>query len=376
MAPLEAISHGGEVRVAGRRKLLAAAAAGIFMFGVVMALLGATLLPLAQRIHLDSGRAGDLFLVMNFGIFLALVLSGPAFDRFGTRPVLLVSALLLAGGLLVLAAAGNVPRLGLAVFVIGLGGGGLNTGANALVSDAYAEGRGPALNVLGIFFGFGAVALPFYALLAFPPAREARGFRLREALGVARNPRVLLFAFLLFFQSGNEFTMGGWISSFVAKETGASVRFATLALTGYWAAMMLGRLLSARLLRHVRDANLVIASGALAALATALLLAARSPGAAAGAVALIGFAYAAIYPTTLGMAGDRFPRFLGTVFGVLFSIALIGGMSFPWAAGHLAQASGFRAGLALPLLGATGVALLGLVILRTSPSPSVGIMRE
>jgi len=404
MAPLEAISHGGEVRVAGRRKLLAAAAAGIFMFGVVMALLGATLLPLAQRIHLDSGRAGDLFLVMNFGIFLALVLSGPAFDRFGTRPVLLVSALLLAGGLLVLAAAGNVPRLGLALFIIGLGGGGLNTGANALVSDAYAEERGPALNVLGIFFGFGAVALPFtitaiserfslgqilaaaaalplacaaaYALLAFPPAREARGFRLREALGVARNPRVLLFAFLLFFQSGNEFTMGGWISSFVAKETGASVRFATLALTGYWAAMMLGRLLSARLLRYVRDANLVIASGALAALATALLLAARSPGAAAGAVALIGFAYAAIYPTTLGMAGDRFPRFLGTVFGVLFSIALIGGMSFPWAAGHLAQASGFRAGLALPLLGATGVALLGLVILRTSPSPSVGIMRE
>jgi fucose permease len=156
----------------------------------------------------------------------------------------------------------------------------------------------------------------------------------------------------------------------VAKETGASVRFATLALTGYWAAMMLGRLLSARLLRYVRDANLVIASGALAALATGLLLAARSPGAAAGAVALIGFAYAAIYPTTLGMAGDRFPRFLGTVFGVLFSIALIGGMSFPWAAGHLAQASGFRAGLALPLLGATGVALLGLVILRTSPCKS------
>jgi hypothetical protein len=63
-----------------------------------------------------------------------------------------------------------------------------------------------------------------------------------------------------------------------------------------------------------------------------------------------------------------FPWFLGTVFGVLFSIALIGGMSFPWAAGHLAQASGFRAGLALPLLGATGVALLALVILRTSPS--------
>ncbi len=384
---------------ASRRKLLGAAAAGIFMFGVVMALLGATLLPLAQRVYLDPARAGDLFLVMNFGIFLALLGSGPALDRFGTRPVLLFSSVLLAAGLLVLSRAGSVGQVGVAVLFIGLGGGGLNTAANALVSDAYAEERGPALNMLGIFFGFGAVALPFtigaiserfslgqilaavsllplgcaaaYALLTFPPARESRSFRLSEAVRVARNPHVLLFAFLLFFQSGNEFTMGGWISSFLAHETGADVAFATGAVAGYWAAMMLGRLLSVKLLRHVRDGHLVAASGAAAAMATGLLLVAETRGAAAAVAALIGFSYAAIYPTSLGMAGDRFPRFAGTMFSVLFSIALIGGMTFPWAAGHLAQLSGFRAGLALPLVGATGVTLLALVILRVSPSPGV-----
>ncbi len=67
------------------------------------------------------------------------------------------------------------------------------------------------------------------------------------------------------------------------------------------------------------------------------------------------------------MAGDRFPRFAGTVFSVLFSIALIGGMTFPWAAGHLAEFSGFRAGLAIPLLGACGMTIMSLVILRVSP---------
>jgi fucose permease len=392
----DAVSPEAGLGPAGRRKLLAAAAGGIFMFGIVMALLGATLLLLAQRIRLDPGRAGDLFLAMNFGIFLALVASGPALDRFGTRPVLLGGALLLAGGLLILAAAASVPRVAAAVFLVGLGGGALNTGANALVSDAYSEGRGRALNVLGVFFGFGAIALPFtittiserfslgqilftaailplacaaaYTRLRFPPAREARGFRFREAAGVLRDPRVWLFALLLFFQSGNEFTIGGWVSSFVAAQTGASMRFATLALTGYWAAMMIGRLLSARLLRYVRDGWLVAGSGALALLSTVLLLAAGTPGAAAAAVALIGFSYAAVYPTTLGMAGDRFPRFLGTVYGALFSIALIGGMSFPWATGHLAQLWGFRAGLALPVVGAAGVTLLALLIMRTRPA--------
>ncbi len=365
------------------------------MFGVVMALLGATLLPLAQRVQLSPARAGDLFLVMNFGIFLSLLASGPALDRFGTRPVLLFSSLALAVGLLALSQAGQVGHIGAAVFLVGLGGGGLNNGANALVSDAYAGERGPALNLLGVFFGFGAVALPFtmsalsarfslaqilaaaaalpaacaatYALLAFPPAVEARGFRLAEAARVAGNPDVLRFAFLLFFQSGNEFTMGGWISTFIARETGAGVRFATLALTGYWAAMMLGRLVSAKLLKHVEEGSLVAASGALAALATGLLLAAETPPAAAAAAVLIGFSYAAIYPTTLAMAGNCFPRFAGTMFSVLFSIALIGGMSAPWAAGHLAEAFGLRAGLALPLLGAAGVTVMALVIWRRVP---------
>ena len=200
-----------------------------------------------------------------------------------------------------------------------------------------------------------------YAVLAFPPPREARGFRLGEALHLAREPGVLLFAFLLFFQSGNEFTMGGWISSFAARETGASMQVATLVVTCYWAAMMLGRWMSARLLRYVGSASLVAGSGTLAAAATTLLVSAKTPGTAAAASALVGLAYAAVYPTTLGMAGDRFPRFPGTLFGLLFSIALIGGMSFPWAAGHVAQSFGYRMGLVLPLIGAVGVAVLALL---------------
>ncbi len=382
-----------------RRTLLAAAAAGIFMFGVVMALLGATLLPLAERVQISAARAGGLFLAMNFGIFVTLLISGPALDRFGTRPVLVASSALVAAGVALLARAGTIAEISVALLLIGLGGGGLNTGANALVSDAYAGERGPALNLLGVFFGFGAVALPFtigtisrqfslgailgatavlpaicaaaYLLLPFPPAREAHGFRLAEAARVARNPYVLLFAVLLFFQSGNEFTMGGWTATYIARETGASAEYATLALTGYWAALMVGRFVSSRLLKRIQDNHLVIASGALAGLATAWLLASTSARSAAAAVALTGFAYAAIYPTVLAMAGDRFPRFAGTVFSVLFSIALIGGMSFPWSAGQLAEAYGYRAGMAVPLVGAAGVTLFALIILRHAPVEKV-----
>lgn len=373
-----------------RRKFLALAAAAIFLFGMVMALLGAVILPLSQRLQLDSARAGDLFLALNAGIFFALAVSGAALDRFGTKPVFVVCTLLLAAGLFGLARAGDWTTAAVSGFLIGLAGGGLNVGSNCLVSDAYAQDRGPALNLLGIFFGFGAVLLPFAIgmitsawilflylcaamavgcaavclLVPFPPASEARGFSLSEVTRVLRNRDVLLFAAILFCQSGNEFTMGGWISSFLTRETGATDRAATLALAGYWAAMMLGRLGSAALLRRISSATLVVICGASAAAATGLLLVSQSFLAGMTAVILIGFSYSAIYPTTLGMVGDRFPRFAGTVFGVLFSLALIGGMMFPWLAGHMAASLGFRAGLALPLLSAATLTVLVLTGLR------------
>ena len=132
---------GGAERMANRRVLLGLAAAAIFLFGIVMALLGAILLPLSQKLAFGSARAGDFFLVMNFGIFLALAASGAALDRFGTRPVLVACSALLGGGLWGLAAASSLAQVAVSAFTIGLAGGGLNTGSNTLVSDAYAEDR-------------------------------------------------------------------------------------------------------------------------------------------------------------------------------------------------------------------------------------------
>jgi len=43
-----------------------------------------------------------------------------------------------------------------------------------------------------------------------------------------------------------------------------------------------------------------------------------------------------VYPAVLGLAGSRFPAHSGTVFGVLFTMALTGGMTRPWVTGRAA----------------------------------------
>ncbi len=137
--------------------------AGMFAFGIVMALLGATLPVLTGRLSLGLGDIGTLFLAMNAAMLAASLLVGPVMDRFGMKGPLTFGAAVVAGALVTIAAASRWGQLLPAVVCLGFGGGVLNAGTNTLVADVHddPETKASALNLLGVFFGFGALFLPF-----------------------------------------------------------------------------------------------------------------------------------------------------------------------------------------------------------------------
>jgi len=380
---------------AGVARLQVSAWAGMFAFGLVMAILGAILPSLFERIGFGAGAAGNLFLTMNFAMLVTTLFFGPLVDRFGFKAVLAVSALLVALAFLALSRASGYGLVLGAAVVLGLGGGGLNGGTNALTSDLHeGEKRTSALNVLGIFFGFGALFVPFligtlrevlglgrilalacflslvpfviYAVLPFPRAKQAQGFPLKSAAAVVRSPLLWLAAFVLFFESANEFTVGGWISTYLQKTFGVGAGAAALALAGYWAAIMSGRLVSSRLVRAVRGETLILASAVLALAAALLMILAPSGAAAAAGAVLIGFGFAAIYPTTLALVGGRFAELTGTAFSIVIAVGLAGGMLAPWLAGRIAEASSLRRGLVIPAVDCALIILLTILIRRQS----------
>jgi len=374
-----------------RARLFAAACAGMFIFGLVLALLGTLFgLPaMRERLGVDLAQQGDLFLLLFAGVCFATVAVGPLIDRFGNKLVLLVSAVLVTVALVEFAAAKSMLAAVVAALIIGLGGGGLNTSCNVLTSELYGGNRGRMLNLLGIFYGFGALFVPLlaasitsllpmsrlllvtavlpaigavaYAVLPFPPAREGHGMTWREVLEVVRYPGLLLFGNALFVESGNEAVLAGWTSTYLG-EAGAKAQLATWILAGYWAGLMLGRLTATRLLRYFRDVQLVLLSALGSMAGCAILLGARSVPLLAAAVFFTGFAFSAIYPTTLAMIGDRYQRYAGTVFGVLFAMGLAGGALFPWAVGQISEARTVRTGMVIPLAGACAVAAAVVVI--------------
>ncbi len=369
--------------------MFAAACSGMACFGISLALLGAMFgLPeFRQRLHINLEQQGAVLSLVYVGVLLTTPLVGPIVDRFGNKLVMVVSALLVTASLAGFVVAASFAQAALAGVALGIGGGGLNIATNSLVSSVYGEERGPYLNYLGTFYGVGALFIPLlaatlsaqftpgqiilcalalaavcgvaYLFLSFPPPREVQTFSPRAVASVATYPGVLLFAFLLFFQSGDEAVISGWVPTY-AGATGADAQQANWVLSAVIGAVIGGRLLAGRVLRRVSASQLVFASLCGSLLAYALFWSVTGFKLQLITAALLGFGFSAIYPTVLAMVGDRYTRFTASVFSLIFTIGMFGGIVAPWVAGKLAAAYGLHTAMLLPIAGR--IAALALIV--------------
>ena len=365
----------------------------MFVFGIVMAILGAILPTLFSEIQFNKSEAGNLFFTMNLAMLVMSLLFGPVVDRFGFKIFLAVCSLLVAFSFFLFTTATNYTIVLIAAIILGFGGGGLNGGTNTLTSDIHPEKRSAALNVLGIFFGFGALTIPFligvflgrvgldpilmfatflslipfilFVSFSFPKPKHEQGFPLLEAKKVIKHPLLWLCGLLLFFQSGNEFTVGGWISTYLNEHIGLTPTTASFLLAGYWAAIMSGRLVSSRIVKLVKNENLILGSGVLSLFAAVLVVAAPSKELSSLGVILLGLGFAAIFPTTLAIVGGTFPSLTGTAFGIIFVIALTGGMLSPWLAGKMAHVYSIQKAMFIPVFNCSMIIIILMLLKRT-----------
>lgn len=367
-----------------RTSLLVTINACMFVFGIVLLLMG-SLLPTLKFSNARSGSLGSFPLI---GILIATALVGPILDKLGAKAALAVALALIASALAAIPSLGSYAAIAFAAFVYGLGAGVLNAATNTLVSGLSASGRGAALNLLGFSFSLGALAVPLlmsltrgrfssatvlYILAAasavillsvllqeFPAPTQA-STPLRSLLKVLRHPLVWLFGALLFFESCDENCMFVWTGKVAQDLLHSSPQRAELVLLGLSAALGAGRLLAVLWLKWIGSRNTVLLSaGVTIAGAITVLSSATFVGVATG-FCVIGFGLSAIFPTILGMAGDRFPRETGTVFGAIIAVGLVGGVAGP-VLGGWASAFDPAMVLAVPLVAASGVAALTWIV--------------
>ena len=180
------------MRRAGRSPLLLMALTvfiDITGFGLIL-----PLLPFwAER--LGAGPVGVTLIVTAYALaqFLFTPLLGSLSDRYGRRPIILLSLLIEACAFALTALAGTLPLLLLARFIGGLGASNIGS-AQAVVADVTPpEGRARGMGLIGASIGLGFVVGPALGGLLSPLGATLPFW---VAMGVALANALLVLAFL------------------------------------------------------------------------------------------------------------------------------------------------------------------------------------
>jgi fucose permease len=172
-----------------------------------------------------------------------------------------------------------------------------------------------------------------------------------------------------------EFSLSFWLASYLNDDIGLARGAAVAAVSGLYAASLVGRVLASRLARRADPERLLAAALATALLGLpALLLATDAPVAAAG-IAVTGLGIGALFPLTSALHIQASALSADSALGQVLTVAAPGQVAGPLIAGAIAQGAGLRAGLLiLPVL----IVIAGAALMRagsrrsSSAAPGTG----
>ena len=322
----------------------------------------------------DDAAVGVWYFVAASAYAVGSLGGGLLTERFGRRWVLSAAALSVAASWLIAGTSGSWALFTLAA-VVGGGAGAIDGGMNGLVLAVTESASGRALNLLHLFFSVGALAAPLaigwlviagvpwqatmvatgvaalvvaaaVASTAMPSGRRERPADRSPAPSASGASRVsaplVLLAVAIGCYVAAEIAVSSWTVRFLDD---VPFEIATLALSGFWAGIALGRLMAARWGHRFSHSSLAATSVAMAGVAVMAAVLAPSPTIAIAAFAIAGVASGPVFPLIVAISGDLFPERVAAVAGALTAAAVVGGIVYPPLVGILSSSLGLGAGL-------------------------------
>jgi MFS family permease len=347
----------------------------------------ASRIPLIQhRLGLDEAQLGAVLLALPAGLMLTLPVTGQLLQRFSSREVMLVGAVLYNLALGLLGFAAHIWQLAALLFCFGCSRNLLNLSVNAQsvgvqtlytrpiiatfhgiwsVAGFAAAGVGTLLirNDVGTTAHFAAVSVTLTVLaflffsntLALPPSPPAD-----RSFFSWPEKHVLKFGLIAFASMACEGTLYDWTGVYFTQTVQAPKALASIGFTLYMVAMTTGRFLGDGLVGRFGTKRILRASGLL--MSTGLLLAAAFPtilGAGLGFV-MAGLGVSCVVPLVFGLVGKANPLSAGAALASVSTVSYFGFLMVPPLVGFVAKAANLRWSFAL-------ISLLGGLVVWLVP---------
>src|SRR5215475_11333656 len=299
--------------------LILAAILAIFVYGMIAAMLGTILPDLSARFNLTPQQNGTIASIQALGLIIASVGVGPLIDQQGKKVGLVLGLALITVALFLLPKSGGYGSIMFYLFLLGIGGGIVVTGANALASDVNESSRATTLNLLNLFFGLGGLATPFisanllsrnsvklcylvagltaltlviHLATTMPGPSGGQSFVFSDIGPVLGKPALFLLALLLFLYVACEVGVWNWLAQHLIAQGVAESRALNILSLGFALGLLIGRVVVSQILRTVAAETVTLGAAVLMAITTFWVLRTSTAGAAGVAVFLAGVAMA------------------------------------------------------------------------------------
>jgi fucose permease len=372
---------------------LASVAAAFVIYGMIAAMLGTILPDLSERFHLSPSQNGTIASVQALGLILASLAVGPLLDSEGQKVGLILGLALIAAALFGLPHSRGFRSILLLLFLLGIGGGTLVTAANSLVSDVGQSHRGIALNLVNLFFGLGGLATPIisanlfarnwirlcYTVASFtiltvaiesftkmPRPTGAGNFVLADVAPVLGRPLLLLIGLFLFLYIGCEVGVWNWLARHLIAQGIREERALNILALGFALGLLIGRIGILPILVRVPAITVTLVASAAMAVTTFSMLRTNRASVALVLVLLAGLSMAPVFPTTIAIVGDAFPRMTSTAIGFVITCGWTGLAVSSRIIGAIAGGDPLRLKKALLVIPASAVLMVGLDLLIQS----------
>jgi len=350
-------------------------------------MLGTILPNLSDRFHLSPSQNGTIASAQALGLILASLCVGPLLDNEGQKLGMVLGLAFISVALFALPRSPGFRTILLLLFLLGVGGGILVTAANSLVSDIGQAHRATALNLVNLFFGLGGLATPFIAanlfkrnwvrlcytiafltvatlaieiLTRMPRPKGAGQFILADAAPVLGRPLLFLIGLFLFLYIGCEVGMWNWLVRHLMAQGIPESRALNILSLGFALGLLIGRAGILPILSHVPAITVTLVGSAAMAVTTFLALRTNKPVAASVLVFLTGISMAPVFPTTIAIVGDAFPRMTSTAIGFVITCGWTGLAVSSRVIGAIAGGDPRRLKRALLVIPASAVLMVGL----------------
>ena len=350
-------------------------------------MLGTILPDLSDRFHLTPSQNGTIAFAQALGLIIASLAVGPLLDNEGKKLGLILGLAFIVVALFALPRSSGFRSIVFLLFLLGVGGGIVVTGANALVSGVSDTHRATALNMVNLFFGLGGLATPFIAANLFarnwvrlcytvatltvltlavqaatkmPPPNGAGGFVLADAAPVLGRPLLFLLGLFLFLYVSCEVGIWNWLPRHLIAQGIPESRALNILSLGFALGLLIGRVGVSPILIHAPAIKVLLVAAIGMALTTLMMLRSNNPAAAAIFVFLAGLSMAPVFPTTLAIVGDTFPRMTGTAIGFVITCGWVGLAVSSRIIGYIAGGDPQRLKKALLVIPASAVLMIFL----------------